>query len=479
MPGKPGVSAKPFQLAKLLSWSFFVLILGSNLVLSIFLANFARQTLLEKQRQYAALLAENINHQVFQRFTMPTLIGFGRIQLSNEAQYDHLDKVIQSAIHGFHVLELRIYDFDQVVAYATNQELVSKTGLGSPAVAAALADARGQYEIISKHPAWRSFFELEQEPESVVLKTIYTMRADRRLDRQNGTSGPIMGALEFTQDITGDYKAVINFQRLIILSTVVSSLLLFFILLFIIKRADQLTAERALEKERLERELHQSEKMASMGRMVSGVAHEIRNPLGIIRSSAELLFQKAKADGSPNTRILQAIFEESKRLSRTVNDFLDYARPKPPRMGDVDLAAVVNQVLVFLEPKCRELGVNVSRRLPERLMVKGDKDLLYRACYNLVANSLEAMGGAGEIVVEARREGEAVVITFADSGPGFAAELLQDVLDPFFTTKDSGTGLGLAIVDTVLKGHGAALTLGNRPQGGALVTIRFPAEERA
>ncbi len=479
MSGKPSVSAKPFHLAKLLSWSFFVLILGSNLVLSIFLANFARQTLLEKQRQYAALLAENINHQVFQRFTMPTLIGFGRIQLSNEAQYDHLDKVIQSTVHGFHVLELRVYDFDQMVAYSTNQELVSKTDLGGPAVAAALKDGRGEYEIISKHPAWLSFFELEQEPESVVLKTIYTLRADRRLDRTGGPSGPVMGVLEFSQDITEDYQTVINFQRLIILSTVVSSLMLFFVLVFIIKRADQMAAERALEKEKLERELHQSEKMASMGRMVSGVAHEIRNPLGIIRSSAELLFQKAKAEASPNTRILQAIFEESKRLSRTVNDFLDYARPKPPRMDDVDLAAVVNQVLVFLEPKCRELGVNVSRRLPERIMVKGDKDLLYRACYNLVANSLEAMGGAGEIVVSAERANGETVVTFADSGPGFAAELLQDVLDPFFTTKDTGTGLGLAIVDTVLKGHGAELFLGNRPEGGALVTIRFPAAETA
>ena len=106
------------------------------------------------------------------------------------------------------------------------------------------------------------------------MKTVYALRADRRIN-PNDPRGPVMGALEFTQDITEDYKRVITFERIIVGSTTVTSLTLFFILVVILRRADRLATERAVEKERFERELHQSERLASVGRMVAGVAHEI------------------------------------------------------------------------------------------------------------------------------------------------------------------------------------------------------------
>lgn len=480
-------SVQPFQLVKIISWSLFVLVIGANLVLSLFLANYARQTLLQKQETYAALLAANINHQVFQRFTKPTVLAFGRIQLSNEVQYDHLSKVMASAVTGFNIQELRIYDLDQTVSFSTTAELVGRKDLAGPQVAKVLEGGGPSYVLISQGSAWQHFFDVDMEPGSVLLRTITSMRADRRLDRADADAGPIMGALEFTQDITADYATVVTFQRLIILAIVFTSLLLVIVLMTIIRRADQMAAERAREKERLERDLLQNEKLASMGRMVSGVAHEIRNPLGIIRSSAELLLGKAKAENSPNIRILQALFDESKRLSRTVNDFLDYARPKQLRQDDVDLVAVINQAVVFLEPKCREQGVDIHRRLPDQLWVKGDKDLLYRAVYNVLANGLDALSGNGaapgnppagsrhEIRIGGGHEAGQAIIAIEDTGPGFPAESLGHVLDPFFTTKDNGTGLGLAIVDTVVKGHGGRVHLANGPRGGAMVELRLPA----
>ncbi|EGJ49320.1 ATP-binding protein [Desulfocurvibacter africanus] len=469
-------AASPFQLVKLLSWSFFVLIVGFNLMLSIFLADYARHTLMKKQEEFALLLAENLNHQIFQRFTLPTLIGFGRIELRQKAQFERLDKTVRSTIHSFHVIEVRIYDFEQTVAYSTNAALVGLEGLAGHTVKAAMDTGQHSFEVINFNPTYRAFLRPELEKGSAIMRTVYTLRAERRLDTPERT-GPIIGVLEFTQDITDVYSTVLNFQRIIILSSLLSSLGLFFMLLLMIRRADRLAAQRTREKEMLERDLHQSEKMASMGRMVSGIAHEIRNPLGIIRSSAELLLGKSRREDpkSSHTRILQAIFDESKRLSRTVNEFLDYARPKAPRLEPVDVTQVLDQMAVFLESKLQQQEVELAREYAPGVLIMADRDLIYRAFYNLVANALEALNGPGKIRISVNAAAGQVMVNIEDSGTGFAPETLEKLRDPFFTTKDSGTGLGLTIVDTILGGHGAQMHLGNNPEGGARVEIIFPA----
>jgi len=292
-----------------------------------------------------------------------------------------------------------------------------------------------------------------------------------------------MGVLEITQDITEDYQKIVNFQRIIILSAVASSLALYVALSMIMRRAGRLNAQRIKEREALERELQQQEKLAGMGRVVAGIAHEIRNPLGIIRSSAELLLKKAEKTGDPTSRILAAIFEESKRLSKTVGDFLDYARPKTPRQEDVDLALILDQVLAFLESKCEEHGVAVVRDYAKGMVIRGDKDLLYRAVYNIVGNALDAMVMAPaqngppdghRLEIRLTSDSHGVLLAIADTGPGFDPSHKDKAPDPFFTTKDTGTGLGLAIVKNILESHNATLTLNNAEGGGARVEMRFP-----
>lgn len=469
----------PFQAAKVITVTIFVLIVGSNLVLSVFLSDYARRALLEKQEDYALLLAENLNHQIFQRFTLPSILAFGNVDLTDPRQYERLDQIVRTTIHGFHVIEVRIHGFERKVVYSMTPEEVGETGRSGAAVERALEEGENHFQILNKHSTWGSIFVLDFEPEDVTMSTIHALRADRRLSPDE-PRGPIIGAIEFTQDITNDYLKVVNFERLIVASTMVTSLALFMIVMMVLRRADRLAVERALEKERLERELHQSEKLASMGRMVAGVAHEIRNPLGIIRSTAELLLQKAKAENpaGANAKLLTAIFDESKRLSRTVNDFLDYARPKQPRQDDVDMARVLHQVAVFMEHKCREQGVTIESDYAEPLPLKGDADLLYRAIYNLVANSLDAMDGPGTIRLTAARDEHGLTLVVADTGPGFPAEALDHVRDPFFTTKQNGTGLGLTIVDNIIRAHGGSLDISNNEDGGARVTATFSSDAR-
>ncbi|ABM27191.1 sensor histidine kinase [Nitratidesulfovibrio vulgaris] len=507
MGGRFDDGRMPFSFARALSWVSLVLILTSSIVLSVVISNNARETLLRKQQDFAILLAENLNHQIYRRFTLPTLIGFGRVALRQPVQYERLDQVIQSTIHGLHVARLRIYDHSKVVSYSSDRSELGRTDLAPPDTDEALQGDEPSFDIVPGISFWRVMFLLDQEPGSYMLRTIYPLRIENRQSSLDN-DGAVMGVLEFTQDITGDLGTVMRFQWLIVLTSLVSSVVLFALLQMFIRRAERIFAERVQEKQRLERELHQHEKLASMGRVIASIAHEIRNPLGIIRSSAELLLKRAANGGGSggggnngsggisgsngsggsngsrasngdamSRRILEAIYDESMRLSQTVNDFLDYARPRKPREDAVEVGLVLDQVLTFLEPELERRGVTIARDTAADLWTTGDKDLLYRAFYNIMVNGVQAMDGPGGITMQGRAlpDDGVVEVSFRDSGPGFDQNTRAKLLDPFFTTKENGTGLGLPIVNSIVTSHGGTLQLDNAPEGGAIVTVRLPA----
>lgn len=465
---------RTFGITKILSWSSLLLILASGLFLSVIIADSARRTLLEKQKEFALLLAENLNQQIYRRFTLPTLIGVGYIALSEESQYQRLQSVIEWSTHGLHVNEIRIYGDDRRVSFSTNREMVGHENLAGERVERAF-NGEHSFTILSKiNPFWAIFTDIK--PGSVILETVYPLRDERGAlgGGEDQEEKFIMGVLEMSQDITQDYKTVISFQWLIISTTLVTTLTVSLVLLVVIRRVDRINRARLEEKDRLERELHQNEKLASMGRMVASVAHEIRNPLGIIRSSAELLLKRAGDKEDITSRILRAIFDESKRLSQIVTDFLDYARPKQPKQDPVDLGHVLDQVLGFLESECCKAEVQVERSYEHGKMVTGDKDLLYRAFYNILVNALQATPGEGKVTLSIESDEKHHKVVFTDSGTGFEEDSQHKLLDPFFTTKDTGTGLGLTIVNNIIKSHGGRMELANAPDGGARVAAELP-----
>ena len=465
--------SSPLQFVRVISLTLFIIILSFSLMLSLFISKYAEQTLLEKQEAFGLLLAENVSHQLFTRFVIPTVLKFGAIRLRNEDQALAMDRVVRSTIHSFHVASLRIYDAEGNITYSLDKDEIGDEGKADYMVTKTWETEDFSAEILSKVSKAASLFRVSLEPGSMVLRAYYPLRVERSLTDME--SNPIMGILEFQQDITADYLAMLNFERLVIAFSLVTSLVLFFLVLTVLRRAERLSNKQLREKERLIFELQQQEKLAGMGRMVAGVAHEIRNPLGIICSSSELVLKKARKEKSSHVRILEALHEEAKRLSRTVTEFLDYARPKKPTMHDVDIKSILDQVTVFMEPECEKLGVSVEREYDGDTTVKGDKDLLYRAFYNLVANALQAMNGPGELSLCTVRGEKGLHVTIMDTGPGFATEHLDHVRDPFFTTKDTGTGLGLALVSTIFESHGAEMALSNAAEGGARVDVIFPA----
>ncbi len=505
IPGSLSSDTSSLGIARYLAWVTLVLIMGFAVLLAFIFGNKARETLFAKQRSFAGIMAENLNHQIFIRFTLPTAMSYGHISLSQQFQYNNLDSTVQSLIHGMQVHSLRIFDHNGKVTYsAFNIFEPGRDDLASATVtqAAASENETPIFEIDSKIPFWEALFKpfdldsnqsiLRMEPGTFYLRTTFPMRSTIPVSQ----TGPLpiedwagaadgqtqrLGVLEFTQDITEDMIAVVQFQWTIVGITLISALVLFFLLMFFLRRAENALAARVAEEQRLLNELHQHEKLAGMGRVVAGIAHEIRNPLGIISSSAELLLRRESAN-PVNKKILTAIFEEAQRLSKTVRDFLDYARPRPAMEVPVDMARVIHDVLAFLEGELHEKNINVALDLPSQdgqLLVSGDKDFFYRAVYNILINSVQAMNGPGTIRIQGRffkeEDTPMVSLLFSDNGPGFPAEERERLLDPFVTTKDDGTGLGLPIVNTIFTSQGGRLSLEDAPGGGALVRVILPA----
>lgn len=487
MPGDGGASgtgatsgdeAVSFGLVRSLAVATMALTVIISIVVAIYLGNHAGKTVTKKNQNFASLLADNLNNQIYRRFSLPTISIFGRIALRNPEQYKQLDSIIQSIILGLHVEDVRIYSHDHTIAYSTNRDEPGSQELPGPLIDRAAASEGPIFEMIERIPYWRAFFHLSLEPETFKMRTTYPLRIENRLS-SSGEEGPMMGVLEFSQDVTQDVKSTIRFQQLVLAVTLLSSGMLLFILLLLVRRAERALAARMAEQQRLQAELHQHEKLAGMGRVVASIAHEIRNPLGIISSSAELLIKRSDTNNPGSQKILQAIYDEARRLSRTVSDFLDYARPRVPRQEVVDAGQLLEQAIVFLGPELaqREIGVVRAGVLDAPLWVVGDKDLLYRAFYNIMINAVQAMGNAGSITVTLSQTGDSdpgVNLVFHDSGPGFLPENIEKILDPFFTTKDDGTGLGLPIVRTIITSHGGSLCLANAAGGGAEVSVSLP-----
>lgn len=470
--------ALPLSYARTLSWLSLLFILISSLVLSFFIASSVRNVLLLRQEDFTRLLTDNLNSQIFRRFALPTILAGGSISLRQPSQYERLDSVVRSVIQGLPVEKARIFDFSHRVAYSTEKEELGKTGIAPDGLASILDGGEARSELISTISPWKAWFHLPLAEGTFVRRVLFPLRGEPLgTDRQQ----PVMGALELTQDVTDDYERVMAFQGIIVVMCLLSSTVLFGVLLMLIQRAERVLAERIAKNQKLENELHSNEKLVSMGRVVASIAHEIRNPLGIIRSSAELL-QRRQGNSDPATkRILEAIYDESVRLSQTVNDFLDYAKPRQPGRDVVDVRLVLEKALAFLEGEFKRAEVKIENNTPKELFASGDKDLLYRAFYNILVNSQQALDGPGEIIISGRYisldngKEKWVEMDFADSGPGFDPKFMENILDPFFTTKDGGTGLGLPIVHSIIIGHGGQLKLANRPEGGALARIWLPA----
>ena len=224
----------------------------------------------------------------------------------------------------------------------------------------------------------------------------------------------------------------------------------------------------------LEASLAQQGKMASLGVLSSGVAHEINNPLGVILGYAAYLEKKMPED-DPSYHYIHEIKRESKRCKKIVQDLLSYARTPQPELEPTDLNHLLDQIVEFAANHTDLFGVKIIREFaPDLPPVPADGDQIRQVAINLILNAGSAMNGNGVLTVRTIREEECAVVTFADTGCGISEEDQAHIFEPFFTTKERGTGLGLAITRQLIELHHGTIRIASMPGEGTTVTIRLP-----
>ena len=233
--------------------------------------------------------------------------------------------------------------------------------------------------------------------------------------------------------------------------------------------ARQFNAMTAALKEHQDR-LVQSEKLAGIGRLAAGVAHEINNPLAVILGYARLLHRRAD-EGT--ARDLQVIEDETLRAKLIVDGLLELARPREAEPEPLDLRALCEDAVVRLRETRLLDGVDVA--VSGEGHVRGHPYKVRQVVLNLVRNAAEAAGEGGRVDVGVAAGPEGAAITVSDTGPGLPEEARARLFEPFFTTKPAGTGLGLAVSQGIVRAHGGTIEAGAAPGGGATFTVRLPA----
>ena len=226
--------------------------------------------------------------------------------------------------------------------------------------------------------------------------------------------------------------------------------------------------------------LVQSEKLAALGQLSATIAHEVRNPLAVIRSAAQSLAETLPADDAEAGRACSFIAAEIDRLTSVTGSLLAFARPLAVRERPVTVRALFDGAALLAADDLRAKDVRLARSEPAGLPpVQADEDLIRQVLLGLLANAATAVPRGGAVTLAARAVDGAVELDVADTGPGVPRDLRARIFEPFFTTRPHGTGLGLAVARHIVEAHGGRIEVGDGADGGARFTIRLRAARGA
>ena len=221
-------------------------------------------------------------------------------------------------------------------------------------------------------------------------------------------------------------------------------------------------------------QMKRAERLFAVGQLAAGLAHELRNPLWSVNGAVGILQRNAHLEPQ-HQKCLEIIHKESQRLNRLLTDFLDFARPRPPKYQSINVDTLLSAVIQLASHAVGRNSVQIRKETPETLPpLQGDPELVKQMLLNLVINAIQAMPNGGEVVLSASQQQEHLLIGVHDEGCGIPLEIRDKIFDPFFTTKDGGTGLGLAVAHQIVEQHGGTLRAEANPSGGVTLSASFP-----
>jgi len=448
MKGLMAVDEKPFGLVKFFTFATLLVFIIFTPILAILISNHANQVMLSRSEEYALVFASNINHQLYDRFVLPSYLRYGSLIPQHPGQQKRLDVIIRNITHGMKIESVSILDQQSdVVAYSTANERVGFQEDGGDAY---LKAKEGR--SASRLEVWGSLLSLLPGAKAPYCRLISYIPF-----RSENQPEQILGVIEIVQDMSEDYRATIRLQGMIGGISFLCMFILFVVLRLIVARADHIIDARARERQVLEDKLRSSEHLAGLGKMVATVSHEIKNPLGIIHSSAEMLSKRLSQESPANGQLCKVIVDETTRLDSIVREFLDFARPREMHRQSLAVRDVLEAAVKFLAPELERRNISCHVKADANLPdIQADRELLYRAILNILLNGIQAVekdGSLGIVITRSSPGLHGVKIAISDSGPGIPAERLVQIFKPFYTDKSRGTGLGLAIVKNIIDSH--------------------------
>lgn len=228
----------------------------------------------------------------------------------------------------------------------------------------------------------------------------------------------------------------------------------------------------------IEGQLRQADRLSALGELSAGLAHEIRNPLGSIRGTAEILKDLPPGD-KRHEEFSSILINEVGRLNQVVEGFLNLARPETQKQSEFDLEKMLEEVVRLTRSQASKAQMRIHTNLACVPHVIGNSTQFQQVFLNLFLNAMQAIGSDGDLWISADvGESDNVVLIFRDSGPGIPEEVLDQIFDPFFTTKSEGTGLGLAITCRIIQGAGGCIQVRNSEKGGAEFVLTLKAAQK-
>ena len=319
-------------------------------------------------------------------------------------------------------------------------------------------------EMQQLHPgdeeAWRRIDSADGEPVLEIYRQFQPMFAAgmhrmRHMQQYAATPQAIFIAFDASNIVSAEDREQRN--TLIILFALATVLLASVLSFFWYRRYLR-------SRQLLQDEMKRKEKLVALGHLAAGVAHEIRNPLSSIKGLAKYFAERAPAGGEAH-QLAQVMAKEADRLNRVVSELLELVKPTHLALQAVDLNTLINHSLQLVSQDAN------SRALPE---IQADPDRLTQVLLNLYLNAIQAIGQHGVISVTVSESGAGVKISVTDSGKGIAADQLEAIFTPYFTTKAEGTGLGLAVVHNIVEQHGGTIQVASQEGKGSTFTLWLP-----
>lgn len=495
--------------------SFLVICIVSFSVGKILASN-EKDDLIKRSETYAGFIISNLNHAIYDDFFFPIMEAEGEIDLENNPDhFRKLNKVIKKSIYGYNIIKVYLYDSTRRIIYSTVPEHIgfSLTAGENLQLDSAL---NGEASSILRPPGVIDY--RNQVVNEMLLESYYPIYEYTKSAAENLRSRQV-GAMEIYQDMAGLNRQISNARRKTTIITAASMGILFISLILIVNkgaliirlRTKQLSdakdhledrvkdrtreIEEAYKKLQLaQKQLIQSEKLAGIGKLAAGLAHEINNPLASVASCAEGLLQRYKdyannknIDINPNVlnqdsdifqEYLKIIYNETFRCKTIISKLLNFSRQVEPVITEINITNVIKDSLAIFKHQ-----IDIKKKSitfisgADQIIVKGDEHQLKQVFLNIFINAAYAIKDIGEIIIETGITRNNAIITIKDSGYGIKQEDLKKIFDPFFTNKPvgKGTGLGLSICYGIIITHGGTITPFSKGSGkGTTMEIALP-----